>query len=180
MNLEFKPRRSAYSPFDVSHASALVELRDRAEGGIEVVRVKDGNPKDNIGSRKVAFSVIPMTVLWELGNALSEGAYKYRRHNYRVAGVRASVYFDACVARHLAPWWEGEDIDPDSGESHITKAIASLTVLRDSMIKGNWVDDRPPKSDQALLLAANERAAALADKYQETAKPPHTELGIYD
>ena len=40
-------------------------------------------------------------------------------------------------------WWEGEDVDPDSGLSHITKAIATLVVLRDSQINLNVDDDRP-------------------------------------
>jgi len=59
-------------------------------------------------------------------------------------GARFSVYFDACI-RHLNAWWDyGQDIDPDSGLHHVTKAIASLVVLRDSMIMDNCTDDRPP------------------------------------
>jgi len=107
--------------------------------------VKDTNPKDAIGTRKAGYSCLPIAVVNECGVAMLEGAAKYGRHNYRVSGVRASVYFDAVVGRHLADWWEGEDIDADSGLSHITKAIVGLMVLRDSMIRGNWVDDRPPK-----------------------------------
>lgn len=133
--------------------------------------LKPSNPKDVVGIRKVGWHVIPFPVLWELANAMTEGAYKYGAHNYREAGVRASVYIDATMGRHLAAWWEGEDIDPDSGESHITKAIASLVVLRDSMLKGNWVDDRPIKSDPNLLRQANERAAALCDKYPNPVAP---------
>jgi hypothetical protein len=129
------------------------------------------NPKDGVGSRKVSWTCIPFTVLWELGNAMTEGGYKYGTHNYRAAGVRASVYINAAMARHLAPWWEGEDLDPDSGESHITKAIASLVVLRDSMLQGNWVDDRPIRSKPGRLAEANARAAALCDKFADKAHP---------
>ena len=108
---------------------------------------KDSNPKDAVGVRKWrVFSVIPMTVLAELGAAMLEGARKYGRHNYRVAGVRASIYVDAAIA-HVMQWWEGEDTDPDSGLSHITKAIASLVVLRDAAIQGMLNDDRPPKGN---------------------------------
>lgn len=84
-----------------------------------------------------------MTVMAEVGVAMLEGARKYGRHNYRVAGVRASVYVDAAFG-HIAQWWEGEDIDSDSGLSHVTKAIASLVVIRDAMIQGKLNDDRPP------------------------------------
>ena len=106
---------------------------------------KPSNPKDTIGIRKAPMSTLPMNVVAEAGTALLEGASKYGRHNFRAIGVRASVYFDA-THRHLNSWWEGEDLDPDSGMSHITKAIASLMVLRDSMMQGNWTDDRPPRS----------------------------------
>lgn len=109
--------------------------------------LKDTNPKDAVGIKKPPFTTISWAVIREIGVAMLEGAMKYGRHNYRVAGVRASVYIDATF-RHLSWWWEGEDIDLDSKLSHVTKAIASLCVLRDAMIQGMWVDDRPPKSKQ--------------------------------
>lgn len=111
---------------------------------------KETNPKDAVGIRKWrVFSTIPMTVMWELGVALLEGARKYGRHNYRVSGVRASVYVDAAMG-HISQWWEGENFDQDSGLSHITKAIASLVVLRDAMIQSQFVDDRPPAAPVGL------------------------------
>ena len=125
---------------------------------------KETNPKDAVGTGKVPFSTIPATVIAELGLAMLEGARKYGRHNYRVAGVRASVYADA-LDRHMKAWWEGEDTDPDSGMSHVTKAIATLTVLRDSMIHGNWVDDRPPKSPAGWLEELNKKAKEIIEKY---------------
>jgi hypothetical protein len=128
------------------------------------------NPKDAIGVRKAGFSAVPMNVIAEVGVAMLEGAGKYGRHNYRAAGVRASVYFDAVVARHMADWWEGEDIDPDSDVSHITKAIAALVVLRDSMMQGNWIDDRPPRS-KPYRDELNRKAAAILDKHAD--KNPH-------
>jgi hypothetical protein len=107
--------------------------------------VKDSNPKDVIGSTKPPIHNIPRSVISEVGMALAEGEYKYGGYNWRAIGVRASVYMDA-VDRHLTAWWEGEDVDPDSGLNHITKAISALMVLRDGMIQQNWNDDRPPKS----------------------------------
>lgn len=94
---------------------------------------KPSNPKDSVGIRKAPFSTISEPVIAEVGLAMLEGARKYGRHNYRAIGVSGSVYYDA-ARRHLAAWWEGEDIDPDSGLSHIAKAIASFVVLRDGMI----------------------------------------------
>lgn len=135
---------------------------------------KPTNPKDAVGIKKVPFSTVPMEVVAEIGLGMMEGAMKYGRHNYRTIGVRGSVYFDATM-RHLVSWWEGEDIDPDSGLSHISKALASLAVLRDAMINDKLTDDRPPKSPEGWINPLNEVAATLVDKYPEP-KAAHTEI----
>lgn len=107
------------------------------------MNTKPSNPKDIVGSGKPPMSTVPAGVLVEIGIAMLEGALKYGRHNYRAVGVRASIYYDAAMG-HLMSWWEGEDIDRESRLSHVTKAITSLVVLRDSMLMGNFEDDRPP------------------------------------
>ena len=138
-------------------------------------KIKDTNPKDAVGTGKVPFSTVSAPVMAEVGLAMLEGARKYGRHNYRVAGVRASVYYDATF-RHLGAWWEGEDIDPDSGLSHVTKAIAGLMVLRDSMLKENWADDRPPKVELGWVEKLNKKAKEIIEKYPDSVEP-YTELG---
>jgi hypothetical protein len=127
------------------------------------------NPKDKIGSRKAAMSCVPPRVLAEVGIGMTEGGLKYGAYNFRSAGIRTSVYYDATL-RHLMAWMEGEDIDPDSGLSHITKAICSLIVLRDGLIQGNVTDDRPPRSDP-FYAELNAKAAALVDRYAPTFGP---------
>lgn len=131
---------------------------------------KDTNPKDAVGVKKAPISTVSGPVLAELGVAMLEGARKYGRHNYRIAGVRASVYMDA-VFRHMEQWWEGEDVDKDSGLSHITKAIASLCVLRDAMIFDNWVDDRPPPVPEGFWNEINKKAAAVIKRYPDAVAP---------
>ena len=132
--------------------------------------VKDTNPKDSIGIRKSPLSVVPLSIVQELGVAMLEGAAKYGRHNYREAGIRESVYFDATI-RHLFAYWEGEDIDPDSGMSHLTKAMASLAVWRDAQIQGMYEDDRPPKSKQGYE-GLNKLSGEILDKHADK-NPKH-------
>ena len=101
---------------------------------------------------------------------------KYGTHNYRAVGVRYSTYYNATL-RHLMAWWEGEDIDPDSGVHHIVKAIAGLFVVRDSMLMGNATDDRPIKYPSGISMDEyNKIAAKLVERYPEPAEP-FTELG---
>ena len=122
------------------------------------------NPKDLIGSKKAPMSATPANVLAEVGVAMLEGALKYGRHNFRDSPVRSSVYYDA-LQRHMMAWWEGEDIDPDSGVSHIVKALATLVVLRDAMHQGNMIDDRPPAS-KPFIADCNAAAARLIEKHR--------------
>lgn len=133
------------------------------------------NPKDRIGvSKWRQVFCIPPRVLWELGVAMLEGAMKYGRFNYRASGVQASIYIDAAQG-HINSWIEGEDIDPDSGLSHITKAICSLVVLRDGMIEGNFIDDRPPSHGSYAEHTAylQEVVEGLFKKHPVAARP-HT------
>lgn len=129
---------------------------------------KPTNPKDTVGVLKVAFSVVPWRVVGEIALGLLEGSLKYGRHNYRVSGVRASVYYDATL-RHLTDWWEGTDIDPVSGLHHVTKALSSLTVLRDAMLNDMCTDDRPPRLTPGWIDDLNTKAKALIEKYPQPA-----------
>jgi hypothetical protein len=141
-------------------------------------RAKETNPKDAVGIRKVPFSTIPAQVMAEIGLAMLEGARKYSRHNYRVAGVRASVYYDAAM-RHLTAWWEGQDIDPASGLPHVVKALASLTVLRDAQINQKCEDDRPPSLlDQDWVEHLNALAGEIIDRYPDAKEPFVRDRGV--
>lgn len=136
---------------------------------------KQTNPKDAVGISKVPMSCIPSPVVMEMALGMMEGARKYGRHNYREAGVRSSVYYDAAM-RHLMAWWEGQDIDPGSGLSHISKAMSALCVLRDAMMNDKCTDDRPPKvKNQDWVSEMNAKAAGIIEMYP-VAKDPYTEV----
>ena len=157
---------------------ALDEIQADIEA--ETEQTQPENPKDAVGFLKPPTHVIPQHVLYEVGMGLFEGAWKYRSYNYRKISIRYSRYFDA-VKRHLDDWWEGEDIDPDSKLSHITKAISCLVVLRDAMIQAEHggtpvIDDRPPKSKVKMSHMAEvfkEMLHRLREQHGEM-KPPYT------
>lgn len=102
---------------------------------------KPTNPKDVIGSDKLPLHLWPetATVMGCLG--LLEGALKYGRSNWRETGVRVTIYVDA-VRRHINAYFEGEDIDPDSGMPHLAHALACLAILVDADAAGMLNDDR--------------------------------------
>jgi hypothetical protein len=140
---------------------------EKAKGG----NWKPTNPKDLMGIRKVSFCCLPFTVLGEVALGMQEGGMKYGRHNYRDEGVAVSTYIDAAI-RHLGGFWEGEDIDPESGVHHISKAISTLVVVRDAMLNDKCTDDRPIKPLNAdWLKELNVKASALVDKYPTPERP---------
>jgi hypothetical protein len=132
--------------------------------------IKDSNPKDVVGVRKVPMSPVPSGVLMELGLAMLEGARKYGRHNYRAVGIRSSVYYDAAM-RHLMAWWEGEELDPGSGISHLTKAISTLVVIRDAQMVGKVEDDRPPPLAAGWIEELNQKAGEIIDSHLGPKEP---------
>lgn len=123
------------------------------------------NPKHYAGIKKVPFGDVPAIVEAELSVAMHEGARKYGAFNYRRDPIRASDYY-AAVRRHLTQFWElGEDIDAESGLSHLVKAMACMAVLRDAQINGMLIDDRPPPVSAAAWAHLEEVANHLRQRH---------------
>lgn len=138
--------------------------------------IKPSNPKDLIGCKKPSLSAIPCPVLFELGAVMTEGT-KYGRHNYRVVGVRASVYYDAAM-RHIMAYWEGEDTDRDSGLPHLAHAIACLVIIRDADLNNKLTDDRPPRADHNWREDAQIAFDRVLKKVSGKVLPPYTQVNI--
>lgn len=147
------------------------ELMDYHDG------TKPSNPKDVLGIMKAPLSVLPTQVSYKAALGMLEGALKYGRHNYRVIGVRASIYYDACK-RHLDSWWEGEDLDPDSkaGLHHLDKLIASAYVVRDAILQDMFNDDRPPKVKNKKWMEENHAVVKRLLAAHPNPVKPYTEL----
>ena len=131
---------------EVDHvAVGAAEIRAAANGA-DTANSKPSNPKDIVGSTKLPLGLIPETADIEETMALLEGALKYGRYNWRIAGVRASIYY-AALKRHAAKWWNGSDRDPLTRVKHLANARACLTILIDAEVCGMLEDDRPPAVD---------------------------------
>lgn len=132
---------------------------------------KASNPKDIIGAGKAPLELVPDTLRVAASMAFLEGALKYGRFNWRLAGVRASIY-KAALDRHMASWWNGEDIDAQSGLPHLWKAAACIAILIDSKEAGKLTDDRPPALDLTAMIDGLEKDIARL-KALHADKSPH-------
>lgn len=107
---------------------------------------KATNPKDAIASNKAPLHLCPDTLAAAASMAFLEGGLKYGPYNWREAGARASVYYDA-GRRHFEAWWNGQNIDEASGLPHLWKLAACVAILIECSEIGNLTDDRPPPLD---------------------------------
>ena len=127
-------------------------------------RLKLTNPKDALGSNKVPMHLWPQTATIWGAMAMLDGATKYGRSNWRATGVRASIYNDA-IFRHLSAWFEGEDIDPDSGLPHLAHLLASVAIIVDAIAAGKLRDDRMAAGGyRAVLDEATPHVKRLKEK----------------
>lgn len=134
---------------------------------------KPSNPKDIIGSDKLPLHLWPetATALGSLG--LLDGLLKYGRSNFRAIGVKTTIYIDAC-RRHLNAYFEGEDVDPDSGLSHLSHALACLAIIVDADAAGVLTDDRQyPGGYRQLVTKLTPEVARLKEKYASRPAPKH-------
>jgi len=100
------------------------------------------NPKDLVGSTKVSLSKFPSVALIHGAHAMMDGARKYGPYNWRDKKVQASIYVDAAL-RHLADWFDGEELAEDSQVHHLGHAIACCAILLDAQATDSLIDDRP-------------------------------------
>lgn len=114
---------------------------------------KLSNPKDVIGSDKLPLHLVPDTMTCFAALGFLEGALKYGQHNWRAAGVRASIYY-AAMQRHQKKWWNGQDEDPTTRVHHLANALCCNAIILDAMVCNKLTDDRPPSAPIADLIDA--------------------------
>lgn len=112
----------------------------------------DDNPKTVLGLKKVSLTKVPAAAVLYAALAMQDGANKYGPYNWRSKRVTASIYIDACL-RHLAAWFDGEELAEDSKVPHLGHALACLSILIDAKETGNLNDDRPLPGPAAKLFA---------------------------
>lgn len=138
--------------------------------------MKPSNPKDIIGSGKLPLHLWPETATALGAIALLDGALKYGRSNWRVCGIRASIYVDA-ARRHLNAWFEGEANDPDSGVDHLGHALACIAIIVDARAIGKLMDDRQIHGGYRIMVdALTPQVARLKVKHADKA-PRHYTIG---
>src|SRR3954467_695645 len=85
-------------------------------------------------NEKPRMDLLSWQALKGLASVLGFGAKKYAAHNWR-GGIEFSRLIGAAL-RHIHAYNDGEDLDPESGESHIDHAQCCLMFLSDQIKRG--------------------------------------------
>jgi len=109
------------------------------------------NPKDSIGRSKPSPSLLPSALVLNVAQVMRLGEKKYGPFNWRVEKVSLQVYIDAAM-RHLLQYFDGEELDPESGVSHTAHVAACMGIILDAEATGNLLDDRPTKGAASELI----------------------------
>lgn len=104
---------------------------------------KDTNPKDAAAQSRIPLWLLSPIAKAHWSLAQYAGMIKYGSWNWRVAGVRASVYLSA-MQRHIDAYTSGEEFDPIDGTHHLGNIMACAAILLDAKEAGKLTDDRPP------------------------------------
>lgn len=103
------------------------------EDGKEVGGLKhDGN--------KPPVDLLSTDALEQIARVLGFGATKYARHNWRKGIAWSRVV--AAAMRHLLAWKDGEDLDEESGLSHLAHAGCCVMFLLEYLKTHPEFDDR--------------------------------------
>ncbi len=93
-------------------------------------------------SGKPRYDLVPWDAMEMFVDVLNYGADKYAARNWE-DGMEWSRFFAACL-RHLTAWFQHrEDVDPESGKSHLAHATCCLMFLMAYQSRGAGEDDRP-------------------------------------
>lgn len=93
---------------------------------------------------KVRMELLPPVSLERIAEVFTYGAVKYDDWNW-ANSMKASRLYGALM-RHMNAWYQGENLDPESGLPHLAHAGCCIMMLLDSMeLHGSVVDDRPKK-----------------------------------
>lgn len=112
---------------------ALQEAIDKANEwkGKEAIKHDQAKPR---------MELLSSVALQRTAQVMTFGAEKYESHNWR-KGFNWSRLYGAAM-RHLLAHMDGENLDPESGLSHLDHAACCIMFLQEYEEKGLGNDDR--------------------------------------
>ncbi len=157
----WRKSRGAQAEFHVAKWLGLEIQYEEGAQAKEPVTAEGVDPKGEAGSKKAPMWLLPPSALEAVAWVHKLGADKYGAWNWRKTRVKASTYISAII-RHLKLGFErGEDVDVESGQSHLAHISACCNILMDAKKHGCLDDDRM-KDSTGEEVPADERIHGFA------------------
>lgn len=90
---------------------------------------------------KVRYDLLPIDALEEISKVLTFGAKKYSDRNWEKGMDYSRLYRGALG--HIWYWWRKNDLDPETGLSHLAHAGCCVLFLLSYMLRKTPNDNRP-------------------------------------
>lgn len=97
---------------------------------------------------KPRVDLIPVAPLLDMALVLDFGAKKYAERNWERGFDWSRVY--SAALRHLMAFWNGEDLDEETGLPHVAHALCCVAFLAEYGHTGAGRDDRPRRATTRL------------------------------
>jgi 5'(3')-deoxyribonucleotidase len=127
--------REHYQTYDNLSYTPPPVIQDSGE--VRVVNKTTGGQK---GSKLERYDLIPTGPLAEVARHYGRGARKYDDHNWR-RGYDWSLSY-AALQRHAQAFWDGEDIDPETGSHHLAAVVFHALAMMEWGKTHPELDDR--------------------------------------
>lgn len=98
------------------------------------------NKNDKIDGKNM-MQLFPPLAQQKISEVFTYGAYKYADWNW-AKGMEYSRLYGA-LQRHMTSWYMGENVDPETGKSHLAHAGCCITMLLEMEELKPDMDDRP-------------------------------------
>lgn len=109
---------------------------------------------------KAPLGLIPQEFLEQTALVLGYGAEKYRPHGWRL-GMEWQRLINAAM-RHIQAFNNGEDLDPESGLSHLAHASCCMAFLITYQSQDLGTDDRYKKPEDKISMAEFSKACGIS------------------
>lgn len=96
------------------------------------------------GQKLARFDLVPVRPLTALAEHYGKGALKYANRNWE-RGYDWSLNY-AALMRHVTQWWDGEDLDPETGSHHLAAVAWHAFALLEFAETHPELDDRPRRA----------------------------------
>ena len=88
-----------------------------------------GSTAVKFDDNKTDWSLMPFEAVEEINKVLEFGAKKYSAHNWTEGEGFSYTRVMSSLFRHLFAWSRGQDLDPESGLSHLAHAGCNVLFL---------------------------------------------------